>query len=104
MKTKTIRILAFSFNVIILCLLVLSLENIGYFLNHLISFRFHFYETIVILIRLIGFIHSIMFFIFFFNKSQNIDEFRLLEKRERILELTIENERLKKSLNEIENL
>lgn len=83
--------------------MIVSLENMRYFLKHLLSFNFYFYETIVILIRFLGLIHSIMFFIFFFKKDQKMDEYAFLEKREGILKLEIENESLKKVLNEIEN-
>ena len=101
MKTKAIRILAFSFNVIILGLLIVSLGNIEYFLESFLSFRF--YETNVLLIRFVGLIHVIAFFVFFFNKGQKMDEYTFLERREDILKLEIENESLKKALNEIKN-
>jgi hypothetical protein len=102
MKTKVIRILAFSFNVIILYLLIDSFQNIGYFKKFSLSYSLNYVEMMGILILLIGFIHNIMFFVFFFSKNQKMDELIFLKKREDMLKLKIENESLKKELNEIE--
>lgn len=94
LKFKSVKYLVLFFNLVIVVLFVISIQSLPYFISKL----FNFYESLVLTIKLTGLIHCVLFFCYFLFSNKRLDEKLSSVKEERILKMSVENEKLKHSL------